>query len=32
MGQNARKFIEDNFCQTKLAQKQISIYEKVLLK
>ena len=32
MGQNARKFVEDNFCQTKLAQKQISLYEKVLLK
>jgi colanic acid/amylovoran biosynthesis glycosyltransferase len=32
MGQNARKFIEDNFCLKKLAQKQISIYEKVLLK
>jgi colanic acid/amylovoran biosynthesis glycosyltransferase len=32
MGQNARKFIKDNFCLKKLAQKQISIYEKVLLK
>ncbi len=32
MGQNARKFIEENFSQAILAQKQISIYEKVLLK
>jgi colanic acid/amylovoran biosynthesis glycosyltransferase len=32
MGQNARKFVEDNFCQIKLAQKQISLYEKVLIK
>ena len=32
MGQNARKFIEDNFCLSKLAQKQISLYEEVLLK
>jgi len=32
MGQNARKFIKDNFCQTKLAQKQISLYKKVLLR
>jgi colanic acid/amylovoran biosynthesis glycosyltransferase len=31
MGRNSRKFIEDNFCQTKLAEKQISLYEKVLL-
>jgi len=32
MGRNGRKFIENNFSQTKLAQKQISLYEKVLLK
>ena len=32
MGKNARKFIEGNFCLSKLAQKQISLYEKVLLK
>jgi colanic acid/amylovoran biosynthesis glycosyltransferase len=32
MGKNARKYIVDNFCLSKLAQKQISIYEKVLLK
>lgn len=31
MGKNARKFIEDSFCQTKVAQKQVSLYEKVLL-
>jgi colanic acid/amylovoran biosynthesis glycosyltransferase len=32
MGQNARQFIVDNFCLSKLSQKQISLYEKVLLK
>ena len=32
MGKNARKFVEENFCNIKLAQKQISLYEKVLLK
>jgi len=32
MGYNARKFIENNFCLTKLAQKQLSLYERVLLK
>ena len=31
MGQNARKYVEDNFCLNKSAQKQISLYEKVLL-
>ena len=31
MGHNARKFIKDNFCLAKLAQKQLSLYEKVLL-
>jgi colanic acid/amylovoran biosynthesis glycosyltransferase len=31
MGQNARKFIEENFSNTKLAQKQLLLYEKVLL-
>jgi colanic acid/amylovoran biosynthesis glycosyltransferase len=31
MGRKGRKFIEDNFCQTKLAQKQICLYENVLL-
>ena len=32
MGKNARKFVEENFCNTKLAQKQLSLYKKVLLK
>jgi colanic acid/amylovoran biosynthesis glycosyltransferase len=32
MGQNARKFIKDNFSLSKLAHKQYSLYEKVLLK
>jgi len=32
MGKNGRKFVVNNFCQTNIAQKQISIYEKVLNK
>ena len=30
MGKSARKFVVDNFCQTKLAHKQIVLYEEVL--
>lgn len=30
MGKSGRKFVVDNFCQTKLAHKQISLYEEVL--
>jgi hypothetical protein len=30
MGQNARKYIENNFSQIKLAPKQIALYERVL--
>jgi len=32
MGKNGREFVVNNFCQTNIAQKQISIYEKVLNK
>ena len=31
MGQNARRFIETNFSLIRLAPKQVSLYEKVLL-